>query len=71
MSDQSAMFGWVVTHVDHYDDEESLRRAVIDYAPSAPAAWRKYLALVGKTRKEWNDRGYVARRVMIKVEFEK
>lgn len=63
--------GWVVTHCDEHDDEESLIRSVTDYATSAPVAWRKFLAIVGKTRKEWNDRGYVARRVVIKVRFDK
>jgi hypothetical protein len=63
---------WVVTHVDGYDDEESLQRAVTDFATNAHDAWTKFLALTGagRERKDWNDRGYVARRVVVSVKFE-
>ncbi len=65
------LHGWVVTHCDDHDDHESLERAISAHASSAAKAWQRFLALVGGDRKTWNDRGYVARRVVIRVRFEK
>lgn len=65
------LFSWVVTHRDSHDDEESLRRAVTDYSRSASEAWRKFIALTGKERKVWNARGYIAKRVSIKLTFDR
>lgn len=64
--------GWVVTRRDALDDQESAKRAITDYASNASGAWSKFLALVGHekdSKKTWTDRGYVARRVTIKVEI--
>lgn len=64
--------GWVVTHRDNHDDKESAKRAITDYASNSSKAWDKFLALLSHGRDakdEWTDRGYVARRVTIKVKI--
>jgi len=63
--------GWVVTHCDDHDDAESLERAITYRATNPSIAWAEFLGLVGGERKTWNERGYVARRVLIRVRFEK
>jgi hypothetical protein len=64
------MAGWVVTHRDRHDDDESLRRSLTDYASNSADAWKKFISLVGGDRRTWNSRGYVARRVHIRASFE-
>ena len=64
------MVGWVVTHKDDHDDEESCTRAVTDYASTPAKAWRAFLALSGGVHQVWYRRGYVARRVRIVAAIE-
>lgn len=64
--------GWVVTHRDAHDDDESAKRAITDYASNPSDAWSKFLTLLCHekgSKKTWTARGYVARRVTIKVEI--
>lgn len=67
------MYGWVVTHRDNHDDEESCERAITDYATNPKDAWDKFMIIVTHDReakKIWYSRGYVARRVKITIHIE-
>lgn len=66
------MSGWVVTHREDHDDQESAKRAITDYASNANDAWYKFLTLIGHesvSKEIWRARGYVARRVTITVKI--
>ena len=69
------LHGWVVTHRDTHDDEESCKRAITDYATNATRAWINFLRLISGSRgsigkEHWVSRGYVARRVKITIHIE-
>lgn len=72
MSNTMTFSGWVVTHRDIHDDDESAKRAITDYASNPTDAWTNFLTLLchqRRSKETWTDRGYVARRVTIKVKI--
>ena len=60
---------WVISHRSTHDDHFFKYSSIDQLATSKHLAWNKFLKIVGKDRKYWNDLGYIAVPVKVTVTY--
>lgn len=64
------LYGYIVENKCSSDDSISKQYATLfPLSSNREDAWRKFLALTGRSREYWNKLGYRARRIAVTVEF--